>query len=101
MIPTFKDTIDKPTDFNDLHRLDGLDIVREQLEEGLRPSTSDTEADTDTDKDDGVHHIPDDGDTSFTPGADAAHLHTPPAIAQKPDILEEFTTAILACGVGH
>jgi putative DNA primase/helicase len=33
-IPTFADTSDHPTDFNDLHRLEGLEVVREQLNEG-------------------------------------------------------------------
>ena len=83
VIPTFKDTTDRPTDFNDL-RLEGLNIVREQLEKG--PSTSDTEADTETDshtktaydfgpiphgytcRDDGVSQIPDDPEKPGLPG---------------------------------
>jgi putative DNA primase/helicase len=32
IIPRFKDVADKPTDFNDLHRLEGLDEVKRQIE---------------------------------------------------------------------
>src|SRR5262249_44369705 len=35
----------------------------------------------------------------ITPSADAAHLHTPPELAQNPDILAVFDEAVRACGV--
>lgn len=35
LLPTFTDTSTQPTDFNDLHRLEGLGMVREQLERAL------------------------------------------------------------------
>ena len=31
-LPTFQDTAERPTDFNDLHRLEGLEVVRRQIE---------------------------------------------------------------------
>ncbi len=37
VIPSFKDTKPKPTDFNDLHGLEGLDVVREQLMTSTEP----------------------------------------------------------------
>ena len=33
VIPKFKDLATKPTDFNDLHKLEGIDAVRQQLSE--------------------------------------------------------------------
>ncbi|MCZ6732742.1 MAG: toprim domain-containing protein, partial [Gammaproteobacteria bacterium] len=42
VIPAFKDTTDKLTDFNDLHRLEGLDAVREQLQKAHDSSSSET-----------------------------------------------------------
>jgi len=35
----------------------------------------------------------------ITPSADAAHLHTPPALAQDPHILMQFEYAVRQCGV--
>ena len=35
VIPVFKSVKSKPTDFNDLHCLEGIDVVAEQIEEGL------------------------------------------------------------------
>ena len=32
IIPTFKNTESKPTDFNDLHQLEGLEILKAQIE---------------------------------------------------------------------
>jgi putative DNA primase/helicase len=42
-VPQFKDTTTKPTDFNDLHRLRGLDTVKEQIESATLPKESDDE----------------------------------------------------------
>lgn len=36
-LPSFKDTAEQPTDFNDLHRLEGLEEVRRQLKEARLP----------------------------------------------------------------
>ena len=35
----------------------------------------------------------------ITPSADAAHLHTPPPLAQDPNILASFERAVQGCGV--
>ena len=43
VIPQFKDTSSKPTDFNDLRQLEGLDAVREQLANAREPETSGSE----------------------------------------------------------
>src|ERR1039458_1265474 len=42
-VPQFKDTINKPTDFNDLHQLDELDTVKNQIESATTPKESDDE----------------------------------------------------------
>ena len=36
-IPSFQDTTTKPTDFNDLHRLEGLDAVRRCIDAAAEP----------------------------------------------------------------
>jgi putative DNA primase/helicase len=43
-MPQFKDAATKPTDFNDLHKLEGLDTVKTQIENATMPTESDTEA---------------------------------------------------------
>lgn len=43
-VPTFKDTTTKPTDFNDLHQLEGLDTVKTQIEAAAAPVETDAEA---------------------------------------------------------
>ncbi len=40
-VPQFSDTTTKPTDFNDLHQLQGLAIVKEQIESATTPKESD------------------------------------------------------------
>jgi phage/plasmid primase-like uncharacterized protein len=47
----------------------------------------------------GASAVKDQIEALITPSADAAHLHTPPALAQKDNILAELGSAILACGV--
>lgn len=43
-VPKFSDMSGKPTDFNDLHLLDGLDVVRKQIEAALpRKAANDNE----------------------------------------------------------
>lgn len=42
-VPQFKDTSTKPTDFNDLHQLEGLNIVKTQIEAAATPKESDEE----------------------------------------------------------
>lgn len=37
-VPVFKDTTSKPTDFNDLHRLEGLEIVKQQVVSAVTPA---------------------------------------------------------------
>ena len=39
------------------------------------------------------------GGAHYTPSADTAHLHTPPALAQNPHILAAFERAVRLCGV--
>ena len=41
--PTFADVSTKPTDFNDLHRLQGLDTVKDQIEAASIPPESELE----------------------------------------------------------
>lgn len=43
-VPKFADTATKPTDFNDLHQLQGLDTVKQQIEGAELPKESDAEA---------------------------------------------------------
>ena len=43
-VPQFKDTTTKPTDFNDLHQLEGLDTVKTQIENATTPKETDLEA---------------------------------------------------------
>jgi putative DNA primase/helicase len=43
-IPTFTNTATKPTDFNDLHQLQGASAVREQIEAAATQSETDEEA---------------------------------------------------------
>ncbi|MBI4664447.1 MAG: DUF3631 domain-containing protein [Verrucomicrobia bacterium] len=43
-VPQFKDSTTKPTDFNDLHQLEGLDTVKQQIESAAMPSDIDPEA---------------------------------------------------------
>ena len=40
-VPQFNDTTTKPTDFNDLHQLEGLDTVKTQIENATTPKESD------------------------------------------------------------
>jgi len=40
-VPTFIDVTMKPTDYNDLHQLQGLDIVKAQIEAATRPTETD------------------------------------------------------------
>ncbi|MGC8990000.1 MAG: DUF3631 domain-containing protein, partial [Verrucomicrobiia bacterium] len=42
-VPVFRDTSAKPTDFNDLARLDGLEAVRRQIEAATVPAETDDE----------------------------------------------------------
>jgi len=42
-VPQFKDTTSKPTDFNDLHQLEGPDTVKAQIEAARRPIETDVE----------------------------------------------------------
>jgi putative DNA primase/helicase len=42
-VPQFKDTSTKPTDFNDLHQLEGLNIVKTQIEAAAMSKESDDE----------------------------------------------------------
>ena len=42
-VPQFKETTSKPTDFNDLHQLEGLAMVKEQIESATTPNESDEE----------------------------------------------------------
>lgn len=42
-VPHFADMTSKPTDFNDLHRLEGLDSVKKQIENAATPKESDDE----------------------------------------------------------
>ncbi len=42
-VPQFADTASKPTDFNDLHKLQGLETVKEQIETATPPKESDEE----------------------------------------------------------
>jgi putative DNA primase/helicase len=42
-VPQFADTSTKPTDFNDLHKLEGLDIVKAQIENAATPKETDEE----------------------------------------------------------
>jgi P4 family phage/plasmid primase-like protien len=42
-VPRFATTITKPTDFNDLHQLEGLHIVKTQLESATAPMETDDE----------------------------------------------------------
>ena len=42
-IPQFADVSTKPTDFNDLHKLEGLDTVKTQIENATTPKESDEE----------------------------------------------------------
>lgn len=42
-VPTFKDVSTKPTDFNDLHQLEGLAAVKEQIQNATLPKETDTE----------------------------------------------------------
>ena len=42
-VPRFKDAANKPTDFNDLHQLEGLETVKEQIETATPPKESDEE----------------------------------------------------------
>lgn len=41
--PQFQDLTTKPTDFNDLHRLQGLDVVKAQIEAATAPKETDDE----------------------------------------------------------
>jgi len=43
-VPQFTDTSTKPTDFNDLHQLEGLAAVKTQIENATPPKETDTEA---------------------------------------------------------
>jgi putative DNA primase/helicase len=40
-VPQFKDITSKPTDWNDLHQLEGLAVVKEQLQAAATPAESD------------------------------------------------------------
>lgn len=40
-VPVFADVTTKPTDFNDLHQLEGIDIVKAQIESAATPTESD------------------------------------------------------------
>jgi len=42
-VPVFKDVASKPTDFNDLHQLEGADEVRRQIESATVPAETDQE----------------------------------------------------------
>ena len=42
-VAQFKDTTTKPTDFNDLHQLEGLDTVKTQIEAAAAPAETDDE----------------------------------------------------------
>jgi putative DNA primase/helicase len=42
-VPQFTDTSTKPTDFNDLHQLEGLDAVKTQIEKATTPKETDEE----------------------------------------------------------
>jgi len=42
-VPQFRDTTTKPTDFNDLHQLEGLDKVKEQIDGATAPKETDDE----------------------------------------------------------
>lgn len=39
-IPVFSTNIDKPTDFNDLHKIDGIDAVKQQIESAIIDSAA-------------------------------------------------------------
>ncbi len=43
-VPRFKSTDGKPTDFNDLHQLEGLKTVKEQVENASQPTETDERA---------------------------------------------------------
>ena len=43
-MPQFADISSKPTDFNDLHQLEGLNAVKTQIENATTPKETDTEA---------------------------------------------------------
>ncbi|HKW29246.1 MAG TPA: DUF3631 domain-containing protein, partial [Verrucomicrobiae bacterium] len=40
-VPAFKNVTTKPTDFNDLHKLEGLDFVKTQIESAATPTETD------------------------------------------------------------
>jgi len=42
-VPKFKDTTTKPTDFNDLQKLEGLKTVKDQIEAATAPVETDDE----------------------------------------------------------
>jgi putative DNA primase/helicase len=43
-VPRFKDSAGKPTDFNDLHRREGLNMVKKQIEKAETPKETDEHA---------------------------------------------------------
>ena len=48
--PSFRDTSKKPTDFNDLHQLEGLQRVRDCLREAKHPELSEQEVEAELDR---------------------------------------------------
>ena len=70
-------------DWNDVAVTQGLGAVKVAIETAIRPR----------------EHPPMENDPPFTPSADAAHLHTPPALARDPHILARFEQAVRVCGV--
>ena len=46
-VPKFRDTANKPTDFNDLHQIEGLDTVKKQITNAQAPTEAPMQADDD------------------------------------------------------
>jgi phage/plasmid primase-like uncharacterized protein len=75
-------------DFNDLGRAKGLTAVKEVIEKALHQQQDNPVIPTDSN-----------GQGHYIPPDTAAQLHTPPALAQDPNILARFEEAVRLCGV--
>ena len=84
--PQFADTSTKPTDFNDLHQLEGLNIVKTQIESATTPTKGITPAQWFAEK---FSALPDEYGTAISEETDKAGIVT------TKDIGEDFFAATL------